>query len=225
MAIDTTTSVQAVQTVKELINDDLIKLIGQTLGGALAVALPVLYIWLKDRAKSVNWTKEKMDIQALVQDRLIEMRVKFDVDRVAVIEFSNSDRTVNGFPFLFETMTFEKTNEHIVPIKEKFNKVPTSWFISLHAPFISNETRWGRLCSDGSVYIDGKFLGLSESVGSTLRSLGIKELIKAKLTSDVSDGFISLTNHNENINLTNEQVIDFLADVKYVWYNMAQRPK
>lgn len=223
--VDTTHVSNLVQTSKQILSEDVLKLIGQTIGGALTVGLPVLYLWIQKKAKTINWTKEKLDIQAIVNNRIVETRARLGVDRVAIWEFSNSDKTVTGFPFLFVTMTFEKTAEHIAHIRDRFNKVPASWFAPINSKFIPSDVKYGVVYDDGTIILNGKNKEKDEELGSLLRAYGLTATVAIKLTGDISDGLLIVSSHNEKLDFTEEELESIMGDARFIWFNLAQRPK
>lgn len=226
MVVDTTQVLNVVQTSKEILSEDVLKLIGQTIGGALAVGLPVLYLWIQKKAKTINWTKEKLDIQSIVNNRIVETRARTGVDRVAIWEFSNSDKTVTGFPFLFITMTFEKTAEYIANIRDKFNKVPASWFAPINGLFIPTDVKYGIFYDDGTVILDGETKSeKDDEIASLLRAYGIMSTAAVKLTNDISDGLMIINSHIEKLTFTEDELESLFGDARFIWFNLAQRPK
>jgi hypothetical protein len=200
--------------------------LGTVVGAALIYLFNAIKEHIKNRApKPVETTRKKIDIAGLIDARLTEMRIKYDVSRLGVAEFSNGERTVNGFQFLFVTRTFEKTNPNVSSMTHLVNKVPASWYTAFFQHFTQPDATFGYFSDLGEVEIDNKKMPPVEDVANTLSGQSKKAMYYFKIGKDISDGLLSLSFLNSYQKLTPEQIASIKGDCHYIHKLMQQRPK
>lgn len=199
--------------------ETLFKDIGYVLAGVAAALAQPLYKWLKRKGSLLDWTNRKIDSQKLIYDKLGELRSWLDVDRVAIVEFSNTEKSVSNFPFLFMTMTYERVADHIAPIKERMHKVPSSWFANLHSYLVPDSVHRVTFVEDGSIIIDNQTAIYDESVIRALKSYNMRSRTFIKLTKKIGDGILEISQYDQMNELSATQWIEVDAVAAYVWYN------
>lgn len=198
--------------------------IGKVLAGALVVLIPLGIKWIKQRAYKSHFTVRKMDSAAIINSRIIEMRANLTVDRVGIFEYSNGEKTVAGFPFLYATMTYEKVADNIASIKEQYNKVPASWFSSLNGHLVDTKVQYAVFYSDGTAIIDGVEIQTPDAASILI---GYKIVTNAlfKITTDIGDGLIAISDHSRKIEFSEAEISQIKGDINYLSHIMSQRPK
>lgn len=199
--------------------EDILKNLGYIIAGILAALSQPIYKWVKRKGSLLDWTNRKIDSQKLIYDKLGELRSWLDVDRVAVVEFSNTEKSVSNFPFLFMTMTYERVADHIAPIKERMHKIPSSWFVSFHSYLVPDGVRRVMFIDDGAVIIDDKEPIYDESIIRSLKSYNMRSRTLVKLTKKIGDGVLEISQYDQVNNFSPPQREEIDAVAAYVWYN------
>ena len=197
---------------------------GKVLGGAALVIVPLGLKYLKRKSEEKTFTVRKLDCAAMIDSRIIEMRARLGVDRVAIYEYSNGDKTVMGFPFLYATMTFERVRDNVASMKNLFNKVPASWFSSINTHFISATSSYGLFYDDGSAVLDG-VVAQTPDVVSILKGYHIVSQCVFKISNNIGDGLVIITDHNRKMEFTADEIAQIKGDTNYIANIMNQRPK
>ncbi len=197
---------------------------GKVLAGAALVVVPLGIKYLKRKAEEKTFTVRKLDCAATIESRIIEMRARLGVDRVAIFEFSNGDKTVMGFPFLYSTMTYERVQDSISSMKGMFNKVPASWFSSLNSHFVPVTSNYGLFYDDGTAILDGAET-MTPDVVSILKGYHIVSNCIFKISNNIGDGLLIISDHKKKLVFTKEEIAQIKGDTNYIANIMNQRPK
>ena len=152
------------------------------------------------------------------------MRSQYDADRLGLLEFSNGDRSVQGFPFLFVTMTYEKVHMNVSPTKHLVNKIPASWSVEFNSYFTKRECRYGRFYDDGRCALDGGSEFINEEAGRILCGFGIKSQWTFRISDNIGMGLITLSFMDEYKTYTPQEVNNILGDCHYISVLFNQRP-
>ncbi len=198
--------------------------VGKVAAGALIIVVPLLVKYIKRKADEAHFTTRKIDSASLIYNRVVEMRAKLNVDRVAIFEFSNGEKTVTGFPFLYSTMTYERVDDSIASIKEQFNKVPATWFSALNGHVVNTNSKYAVFYADGSSVIDGISMKTPDAA-AILRGYRITTNALFKISPDIGDGLLVISDHSREIEFTEEELNDIQGDINYISRIMKQRPK
>jgi len=202
-----------------LFKEDILKNLGYIIAGILAAISQPVYKWLKRKGSLLDWTNRKIDSQKLIYDKLGELRSWLDVDRTAIIEFSNTEKSVSNFPFLFMTMTYERVADHIAPIKERLHKIPSSWFVNFHSYLVPDNVHRVTFIDDGSVLINDQPVLFDENVIRSLKSYNMKSRTLVKLTKKIGDGVLEISHYDQVISFSEAQLQEIDAAAAYVWFN------
>lgn len=208
-------------------NNGVFTAFGAAVMGGLVYGFSLLKDYFRDKNKKPvdDITRKKIDIAGLIDARLTEMRVKYNVSRLGVAEFSNGERTVNGFQFLFITRTFEKVNPNVTSMTHLVNKVPASWYTAFFQHFTEPNVFCASFSDKGEVCVDGVEKAPNEDVANTLRGQSKKTMYYFKIGKDISDGLLSMSFLNGYQKLSEEQIAEIKGDCHYIHKLMQQRPK
>lgn len=209
---------------KESLIESIFRIFGYVVAGFMAVSAQPIYRFIKTRTRMLNWTNRKIDSQKFIYDKLGELRASLDVDRVAIIEFSNSEKSVSNFPFLFVTMTYERVSDHIAPIKEKMNKIPSSWFVPFNSFLVDESVHSCKFFKDGKILINDE---VSPRMASTLQdasithlmhSYGMESRLFVKFTKSIGDGILDIVQYDRDMTITSDQVEEINGAASYIWF-------
>ena len=203
---------------------EILKSFGEFFFFLFIVAGPLTAKYIKGRYERRNFTKRKLNIAGLVSERLTEMRIKYNVDRISIIEFSNGDKSVSGFPFLFTTITYEKVAGNISHQQQFVNKVPASWYIDFNSPFTDPEIGYGMFDDTGAVKIQGKD-SFNIETAKILLGNGVKTNWTFKLSKNISHGLVVFSSIDSHRVFTEDEIISILGDCKYIETLFKQRPQ
>lgn len=198
--------------------------VGKVLAGALIVLVPLGVKYIRRKAAESHFTHRKLDSASLINNRVIEMRAKLNVDRVAIFEFSNGEKTVTGFPFLYSTMTFERVADSVASMKEQFNKVPASWFAALNGFLVNAAARYAIFYANGAAIVDGVKMETPDAA-NIIKGYHISTNALFKISADIGDGLLAISDHNREIEFTEEELSQIQGDLSYIHHIMQQRPK
>jgi hypothetical protein len=205
--------------------EEVLKDAGSFVAGAALVALPVFSKWAKNRFEKVNFTGKKLDIAQLVSERLTEIRAEHHIDRLSILEFSNGDKSVSGFPFLFVTMTYEKCAQNIAGIKHLINKVPSSWYVEFNYHFTDKSVMYGYFFDDGRCKIGDGPEFMCEETAKLLLGFGVKSTWTFKLGHNISTGLLNIGFTDEYKIFTPAEIMQICGDSRYIDHLFNQRPQ
>lgn len=207
-----------------MLPEEILKTIGEMMAGAAVIGVPMTIKWLKEKSEKIHFTTKKIDIAQLVSDKLTDMRAEYHIDRIGLLEFSNGDRSVQGFPFLFVTMTYEKCKMNVASIKHMVNKTPASWYVEFNSYFTKKECRYACFFDDGRCWIDGGAEFKNEETGRILNGFGIKSQYTFKINDNIGMGLINVAFIDEYKKLSDSEINDILGDCHYISVLFNQRP-
>jgi len=110
-------------------NQDLLKALGIILGGILATVAPYIATWVKKRFAKDAEAKSFLhnaEYRVKINEVLVEVRALTGANRVAVMEYHNGNAAMNGLPFNYASMTYEKTDQTTRDMMPSFQKMPIS---------------------------------------------------------------------------------------------------
>ena len=198
--------------------------LGEFIGGILVVLIPVLINYWKKNIPDPAFIKKNMGFYSQISNRLVTIRAKLNYDRVAIFEFSNGEKTITGFPFLYSTMTYERTEDSIQSIKNQFNRTPSSWFASINKHLISTEVKYGIFHDDGTGILDGRQIVVPDII-SILKAYNFKSYAVFKLDSEISNGLLVITDHTKKIEFSKDDMNQLFGDCFYINNIFNSRPK
>ncbi len=207
-----------------MLPEEILKTLGEMSAGAAVVCVPMLIKWAKAKSEKINFTTKKIDIAQLVSDKLTDMRADYHIDRIGLLEFSNGDRSVQGFPFLFVTMTYEKCKMNVAGIKHMVNKTPASWYVEFNSFFTKKECKYACFFDDGRCIVNGGPEFQNEETGRILNGYGIKSQWTFKINDDIGMGLVNIAFLDEYREFTSREINDIIGDCHYISVLFNQRP-
>lgn len=111
-------------------NEEILKATGIIVGGVLAAVAPYVVTWVKKKFnKPVDEAKDFLhntEHRALINEVLVEIRTLLGANRVALVEYHNGNAAINGLPFNYASMTYEKADVTTREMMLDYQKVPIS---------------------------------------------------------------------------------------------------
>lgn len=110
-------------------NSDLIKSAGILLGGVLATIAPYIASWIKKRFhknEEANTFLHNAEYRVKINEVLVEIRTLSGANRAVIFEYHNGNAAINGLPFNYASMTYEKTDQTTREMLMNFQKLPIS---------------------------------------------------------------------------------------------------
>ena len=110
-------------------NAELLKALGVIAGGFIATVTPYIATWIKkklykgEEGKSFLYNTEH---RVKINEALVEIRTLLGANRVAIVEYHNGNTAINGLPFNYASMTYEKSDLTTKEVMMNFQKVPIS---------------------------------------------------------------------------------------------------
>lgn len=113
-----------------MISEDILKSVGMVIGGGIAAVAPYVVTWLKDKFKKpIDEAKDFLhntEHRTLINEALVEVRTLLGANRVALVEYHNGNAAINGLPFNYASMTYEKTDHTTREMMLDYQKMPIS---------------------------------------------------------------------------------------------------
>lgn len=110
-------------------NDDLLKAVGVIIGGIVATVTPFIVAWIKKKFNKEEEGKSfihNAEYRVKINEALVEIRTLLGANRVSVVEYHNGNTAINGLPFNYASMTYEKSDLTTKEVMMNFQKVPIS---------------------------------------------------------------------------------------------------
>jgi len=155
---------------------------------------------IKNR-KIKNRFGKRLEVDDEINKVLFELRSTYGFNRVSLIEYHNGTTSLAGFGFKNATMRNESTDEITKPIILEFQNIPCSLVASMLVEL--EKTPKGYVVIDDDYHDDG--------IKITHRMYGIKEAWNFRLGSSLVDGCVSLISTADNIQLSDDDILDIKA--------------
>jgi len=110
-------------------NSDVLKSAGIILGGVLATIAPYIASWLKKKLhknEEANAFLHNAEYRVKINEVLVEIRTLSGANRAVIFEYHNGNAAINGLPFNYASMTYEKTDQTTREMLMNFQKIPIS---------------------------------------------------------------------------------------------------
>lgn len=110
-------------------NTDLFKALGIVTGGILATIAPYIATWIKtkwSKHEEANSFIHNAEYRVQINEVLVEIRTIVGANRVSIVEYHNGNAAINGLPFNYASMTYEKDDQTTREMMMNFQKVPIS---------------------------------------------------------------------------------------------------
>jgi hypothetical protein len=163
----------------------LIESIAQIIGYAVLVFSPTIVkevkAFLKDKG---DYFSKNLKVRRQIDEVVNETRIHMEGCRAYLMEFSNTEKSTGGFPFEFASITHEKLDGNVVPIKDRFQKVHIGALLEWLAPIEGETQRFFIYQNDDEQ--------LPESVRFKMRELSISTCIYYKVSDRLKNGVLVL---------------------------------
>jgi hypothetical protein len=110
-------------------NADLLKSLGIIGGGVIATVTPYIVTWAKKKLyknEEANSFIHNTEYRVQINEVLVEIRAIVGANRVCIVEYHNGNAAINGLPFNYASMTYEKDDLNTREMMMNFQKVPIS---------------------------------------------------------------------------------------------------
>jgi len=169
--------------------------LGILLGATIATLTPYITSWIKKRIKHDNFLPN-LDIRKEIKIEIEKLLVETDANRISIVEFSNTDVSINGLPFNYASMTYEATDNNTKDLIPSFQKIPISPYADM---LLSLEgTREQYLC-----FTDRDS---NSAISMVHKYYGQKTIYLFKITNSIRDGVIRLEYTNSYPTFTAEEI-------------------
>ena len=180
---------------------------------AVAVS-PAITKWAKDKIKKTGQAFSKnLRIRAEIAAIVKEIQIRFDANRVAIFEYSNTEKAINGLPFDYVTMTYEETAHYTAPIGHSMRKMPIGQFAAILME-IDQANKW----------VQHTLNHPNVDVVYNLKSYDVVMEYHFKITNHLRDGVLSIVFMKETPDFTPEQ-IDYINFKCWEIYQLMKKLK
>lgn len=110
-------------------NAELLKSLGVIAGGIIATVTPYIVTWAKKKFDKHGEAKSFLhnaEYRVQINEVLVEIRTLVGANRVSIVEYHNGNAAINGLPFNYASMTYEKADQTTREMMMNFQKVPIS---------------------------------------------------------------------------------------------------
>lgn len=160
---------------------------------------PIIKKFRDSRLKNI-FTK-KLTVDDEINKILFELRSTYGFNRVSLIEYHNGTKSLGGFGFKNATMRNESTDEITKPIILDFQNIPCSIIASMLIDLEKSPKGYIVINENSS----------DENVNITHRMYGVKQAWDFRIGDSLVDGCLSLVSTTENVDLTEEDILDIKA--------------
>lgn len=150
-------------------SDEILKALGIVGGGVAATLAPYIAAWINKKFKKDEEAKifiHNTEYRALINEVLVEIRATVGANRVSIIEYHNGNVAINGLPFNYSSMTYEKSDNTTREILLNYQKVPISPICELLLDLHNSQEGYVRVGQDyqrESVVELGNYYGVKTS--------------------------------------------------------------
>lgn len=190
-------------------NAELLKALGVIAGGFIATVTPYIATWIKKRLYKGEEAKSfvhNTEYRVKINEALVELRTVVEANRVAIIEYHNGNTAINGLPFNYASMTYEKDDLTTKEIMMNFQKVPISPTCELLLDVHNSEQGYTR------VGADYKF----KDVVEFYKYYGVESAYVFRIGDHIKYGTLQLMWINEDVTLTAEELQQIHYKVMYI---------
>lgn len=190
-------------------NQDILESFGIILGAIIATLAPYVGSWIKKRLSKQEEAKaflHNTHYRALVNEVLVEIRTITGASRVAIEEYHNGSVAINGLPFNYASMTYERTDNITKDIMLSCQKIPISTKAIPLLDIHGNEKGYIKI---DKTYKDYAVVDLNSYYGISLNYI-------FKITDHVKDGTVQIMWTNDTLELSEEIIHIIKLKVMYI---------
>lgn len=144
---------------------------------------------------------KRLEVDEEINKVLFELRSTYGFNRASLIEYHNGTTSLGGFGFKNATMRNELTDEITKPIILEFQNIPCSLVASMLVDLEKSPN--GYIVVNDDYHDDG--------IKITHRMYGVKQAWNFRLSTSLVDGCVSLISTNDDIQLTDGDILDIKA--------------
>ena len=190
-------------------NSEILKTLGIVGGAAIATIAPYIGTWVNKRFKKDTEAETfiyNTEHRALINEVLVEIRATIGANRVAIVEYHNGNAAINGLPFNYSSMTYEKSDTTTREIMLNYQKIPLSPVCELLLEVHNSEEGYVRVGRD---YERSSVVELNEYYG-------IKTSYIFRIGNHIKYGTVHVMWINEDTTLTEEELNMVHLKVLYI---------
>ncbi len=190
-------------------NTELLKALGVIVGGIVATITPYIVTWIKKKLYSGEEAKSFLhntEYRAKINEVLVEIRTIVGANRVAIVEYHNGNAAINGLPFNYASMTYEKDDLTTREMMMDFQKVPISPTCELLLDVHNSEQGYVRVASDYK----------HKDVVEFNKYYGVETAYIFRIGDHIKYGTLQVMWINEDVTLEHEELQELHYKVMYV---------
>jgi len=190
-------------------NAEILKNIGVMLGGIIAAIAPYVVKWLSKRLKKDEEGKDFLSntqCRTWINEALVDIRATVGANRVSLVEYHNGNTTINGLPFNYASMTYEKTDSTTKDLLTTYQKIPISQLCEVLLE-IHNSL-------DGYIKIGQDYA--NKTIVELNNYYGVETMYVFRIGSHIKYGTVHLMWINEDPELTEEDLDKVHFKVMYI---------
>jgi len=200
------------------IDPDYLRTAGIVFGGVIATIAPYIGSWIGKKFSKhdeatifIDNTKHRITINEV----LVEIRALVGANRVAIVEYHNGNTAINGLPFNYSSMTYEKADNTTREMMLNYQRVPISPTCELLMDVHTSDEGYIRTGKDY----------FRESVVELNKYYGIDTNYIFRIGDHIKYGTVHVMWVNEDIVLTKEEIETIHLKVLYVNEVMSKMKK
>jgi len=183
--------------------------LGVVIGAIIATTVPYIAAWIKSKLKKNqegSFFIKNTECRAKINEVLIEIRAITGANRVSIVEYHNGNTAINGLPFNYASMTYEKTDQNTRGKMAGFQKVPISPISELLLDLHESDSGVVKVSEDYKHPGIVEFFKYHGSITAYIFRIG----------DHVKYGSVELTWVSEEVTLTDEEVETLHYKIWYI---------
>lgn len=190
-------------------NAEILKNIGVILGGIIAAITPYIVKWVTGKLKKDEEGKDFLintQHRTWINEALVDIRATVGANRVSLVEYHNGNTTINGLPFNYASMTYEKTDSTTKDLITAYQKIPISQLCEVLLEIQNSPEGYIKIGQD---YANKAIVELNNYYG-------VETMYIFRIGSHIKYGTIHLMWINEDPELTEEELDKVHFKVMYI---------
>ena len=199
-------------------NAEILKALGVIIGGIVATVTPYTVTWLRKRFAKADEAKSfihNTEHRVKINEVLVELRAITGANRVAIVEYHNGSTAINGLPFNYASMTYEKTDQTTREMLMNFQKIPISSISELLLDVHAAE--------NGVVKVNEEYK--YKDVIEFHRYYGVETTYNFRIGNHIKYGTVHIMWINEDVSLSQDMLDEIHYKVMFINELMLQMKK
>lgn len=188
---------------------DILKSLGVIAGGVIATVTPYVVAWAKKRFNNNEEAKSfihNAEYRVQINEVLVEIRTIVGANRVCIVEYHNGNAAINGLPFNYASMTYEKADQTTREMMMSFQKVPISPTCELLLDVHNSDQGYVRVGTDYK----------HKDVVEFNRYYGVESAYIFRIGDHIKYGTIQLMWIGEDVTLDSEEIEEVHYKIMYI---------